>query len=75
MNVSQITSVHRLCIAYLDAKITTINVVAKEEVSCVSGVTTNFEQFHEIKLGGAVSKNSVICHFSTYILPMNVSAY
>jgi hypothetical protein len=33
---------------YLNAEVTTVNVVTEEEVACLSRVTANFEQLHEV---------------------------
>ena len=35
---------------YFDAEVTSVNIVSEEEIASPGGFTTDFEEFHEIKL-------------------------
>ena len=42
--------------AYFDGKVASIDVVSEEEVASVGGMTSDFEELHEVKLGKARKK-------------------
>lgn len=43
---------------YLDAEVSSIDIISQEEVSCIGRATAHFEQFHQVILRGGLQITS-----------------
>ena len=64
---------------HFNRKVSSVDIVSQEEVSCFGRIAAHFEQFHQVILSEtnkrlARANVARLCRFATHILSMNITA-